>query len=177
MIRSLFKNAQSYKLSKLAEFFELKQENHHRALEDSWICLQVFLKGLHYLAEKSHDQDVKKNGLLFYLNNFNTENNYRLPDHLTPIIPKLTLQEIIEVRYRGGSYPDQFRPIRPIGIIPLPHGLVLHGLCMLSMKSKSFLINKIEEVKFLNEQDQLKWNQKSLDQESSSPSCQENEHE
>lgn len=48
----------------------------------------------------------------------------------------------------------QFRPVRPISLLPMPEGLILYGHCLVSDLYKSFAVKKIAEYKRLSDEEQ-----------------------
>jgi len=59
LARKALKGFQSYSLQNLAKYLHLPVENAHRALDDSRICMQVFLKAL-LSIENPGDMTVKE---------------------------------------------------------------------------------------------------------------------
>ena len=83
-----------------------------------------------------------------------------IPEKLIGLISKIEKKQVIDIKYNGGSRRGEFRPIRPISLLPLPEGNVLYAHCLESDVYKSFALKKISEFRELNA-DELK---KRLDQ-------------
>lgn len=152
MARLLFKNKDKnllrptdYKLSSLAEFYQI-EFNHHKAHDDAWVCLKVFIKLLDKLIEGNIKHLLKDKAFLFKLNSFQKAANYELPKKLDLLKEKVMAGESFQMVYKGGSTGSDLRPVRPISLMPMPAGLVLYGECLLTHLNKSFLIKKIKKV-------------------------------
>ena len=141
--RAGFKDVKNYKLKTLASIFDIPLENHHRALDDALASLRIFSQALLKKAPRGKSY-------LFRLNDFNLDKLEELPEHLQPLVSKVAKQQLVDIKYKGGSHKGVFRPIRPISLLPMPKGNILYAHCLLSDIYKSFALNKITEVKELN---------------------------
>jgi len=151
------KRPENFKLATLAEYFSINNESHHRALDDANTCMKVFCGTL---LEKNQKELIKfciQKSYLYQLNDFYQLDDYSIPDNLLPIVSKLRNQEIMKITYDGGSMKNKERPIMPIGILPLPKGLVLQANCLFSETFKSFYLNKIKSFRFLDIEEQKEW--------------------
>ena len=140
--RKVFPNQSSYALKSLCKSFDIKLENHHRALWDAWGCLNIFSHGL----SKSPQTSLEK-GLLFYCSDFKKESFYEIPPHLHQLEEFIQKEEIIDIKYKGGSHKNIFRPIRPVGLFPLPQNNVLYAHCLISDIYKNFILKKITAIR------------------------------
>jgi DNA polymerase III epsilon subunit family exonuclease len=140
----------NFKLSTLTKELEIPLENHHRALDDAIACLKVYAKGLSVF--KKPDRKILNEGYLFKMKDFEKQSDFEIPSKLRPILDKVEKQEIIEIKYRGGSLKNQFRPIRPISFLPMPQGNMLYAHCLTSDMYKSFSLKKIAEIKEVTQQ-------------------------
>lgn len=152
--RFCFPDMPNHKLSTLTKELQIPLENHHRALDDAKASLILVAKGLKKYIESSQKQ---KDKLLRESFVFNTadyeEKNLEIPNHLSKLIKKVEGQQIVDIKYKGGSYKNQFRPIKPVSLLPMPEGNVLYAHCLLSDIYKSFSLKKISELKELNAQE------------------------
>lgn len=155
MARLLFKNTEKnaikpsdHKLSSLAAFYEFELA-HHRAHDDAWVCLKIFIKLLQKIEEGNIAHLLKDKAFLFKLNSFQKASHYELPKKLDLLKQKVMAGEAFQMVYRGGSTGNTPRPVRPIALMPMPTGLVLYGECLLSKLNKSFLVKKIKKVEEL----------------------------
>lgn len=147
--RISFKESPNHRLGTLAEFLKIPLENHHRALDDALASLLIFARGLMIEDEKKKVKAIKE-AKIMHLEDYNNFDAWEIPDHLKGLIKKAESQQVVDILYRGGSHKNKFRPIRPIGLLPMPEGPVLYALCLLSNVHKSFSLKKIREIKDLN---------------------------
>lgn len=136
----------NFKLSTLAEFFELNFE-HHQALDDAYVCLKIFAKVAGLISEKERLSQVRNYGYVFKLRDFKKQESYALPKKLELLRVYLQHKTPIEIKYNGGKRKDEFRPIKPIALLPMPQGLMLYGVCMLDNMNKYFQTKKIKGVR------------------------------
>lgn len=158
--RMVFKTeVENHKLGTLAETLNIPLLNHHRALDDAYASLMIFAKGM---IKQKRDQGKVYLGesLLFKLFDFKKNKDLDIPEKLIGLISKIEKKQVIDIKYNGGSRRGEFRPIRPISLLPLPEGNVLYAHCLESDVYKSFALKKISEFRELNA-DELK---KRLDQ-------------
>ncbi len=135
--------SENHKLSTLCEFLEISLDNHHRALDDAIATIKVFA---HSLDKLTHLRLLKK-GYLFNLKEFETNSNLVLPKKIEGLKDFVAGQKTVQIKYKGGSMRGKFRPIRPIGFLPLPEGNVLYAHCLVSDLYKSFKVSKIVDFK------------------------------
>ena len=146
-----------YKLATLAENFKAPLDNHHRASDDAFACAWILAE---LIINKDKRTDLKhalKESLLFRLDKFSKKDSYAYPEKLEGLQQPVREQEIIEIFYNGGSHRQDFRPVKPIGLLPLPRGAILYAQCLLSGLFKSFALNKIKEFRLLDEETKDKW--------------------
>jgi DNA polymerase-3 subunit epsilon len=154
--RTLYKKRQdkpsNYRLDTLAKFLELEFE-HHQALDDAFICLHLLANGIEISKAQMLDKDikmplksyVKERGFIFKLNSFKKAAEYELPNKYRALIDIVKNKEEIEIKYSGGSLKGQFRPVKPIALLPMPNGLMLYAECLRSKTHKHFRLKKIKE--------------------------------
>ena len=155
--RAIFKAMPNHKLGTLAEKLGIALK-HHEAFDDACASLRIFAKGL--VAVKNEQKELAqglKESQLFLLSDFIQNNEWELPERLKLIGDCVGEQKIIELLYSGGSHKGIFRPVRPIGLLPMPGGPVLYGHCLLSNTYKSFSLSKIRNVRLPSVNDQHKW--------------------
>lgn len=136
---------ENYKLSSLAEFFKI-DFTHHQAMDDAVVCLKAFARTLEKVGGDT-TQFVKSRAYVFNLKNFKKAVEYELPKKFNLLKEHLPDKLPFQMRYAGGTQGNDFRPVRPIAIIPLPQGLVLYGECLISNMNKNFMLKKIKELK------------------------------
>lgn len=136
----------NYKLSTLAEFFEI-DFNHHQALDDAAVSLKVFANTLLEYEKHTAKRNLKDMAYIFKLNSFRKPADYILPKKLHPLQDKLKNRSLVHIQYRGSSTGDEFRPIKPIAILPMPQGLILYAECQIDNMNKHFMVKKIKGLK------------------------------
>jgi DNA polymerase III subunit epsilon len=153
LFKAIHHRQPSYKLQTLAETLNSPYREYHRALSDTlnlyWVMTTLYQQRTRSLEM----EELRKRSLLFNLSELGSADElekYPLIEELTPYMKS---NQDIEIRYMGGSMKNKFRPIRPLGIIPFPHGPVLQAECLLSNKVKSFRLNKIKTFR-LNGEDE-----------------------
>lgn len=144
--RRAFKEMPNHKLGTLAKELDLGLENHHRALDDTLACLKLFNKTI----EKGPERLVLKDSLLFNLQDFKKNAMEKLNGPLKVLQKKAEQQIVVDIKYKGGSFKGQYRPVKPISLLPMPEGHVLYALCLFTNIHKSFALSKIQDVKELN---------------------------
>lgn len=154
--RAAIPKLDSYKLGNLCETLDITLVNHHRALDDAIACLRLFAKGL-INQQKELDKTMKQQGFLFNLEDFNKKNLFEIPEHLEGLKQAIEKQQLTEIKYRGGSMKGQFRPIRPVSLLPMPQGSVLYAHCLVSDLYKSFALRKIVDFNVITEDDLIRW--------------------
>lgn len=141
--RKYVKGSENHKLSSLCKHFDIPLENHHRALDDTIACLRVFAKTLDEV--KSNRQ--LKEGEILNIQDFRKANIAEAPETIQKLQKYIAKQEVIDIKYKGGSYKGKFRPIKPVALLPMPAGDVLYAHCLLTDIYKSFAIKKVQEIR------------------------------
>lgn len=148
--RKAFDDMPNHKLGTLAQELNLELENHHRAQDDAKACLEVFKKALISGEEKGITKKILKESYLFNLQDFKKNTMEKLPKPIELLSKKTERQTVVDIKYKGGSFKGQFRPVKPISLLPLPEGHILYALCLFTNLHKSFALSKIQAVKELN---------------------------
>ncbi|EQC46708.1 exonuclease [Bacteriovorax sp. BSW11_IV] len=141
--RLTLKDMPNYKLGTLSEELDITLENHHRALDDAWASLHIYIKGLGAQGEKMDAQI----GKLFNLSEFSKNKDLSIPTKLAGIVKMVEEQRVLLIRYKGGSMRGQLRPIKAIALLPLPAGNILYAHCLKTNLFKSYSLNKIIEFR------------------------------
>lgn len=147
--RAIYKNQPeaplNYKLSTLSQYvgFELQ---HHVAIEDTYACLKIMA----FIAKTVIDQNTAmEKSFVFRLSTFNKNDCFNFSTRLKGLTEMVQSKALVELDYRGGSANGRIRPVRPIGLMPLPKGPVLFAECLLTGMNKSFLLKKIKSYQKL----------------------------
>ena len=64
---------------------------------------------------------------------------------------------VIEMKYSGGNFKNEFRPVKLTSLMNTPEGNILSARCLWSDLQKSFKLNKIIEVRSPSASDIQKW--------------------
>ena len=142
--RALYKNKEgcpaNFKLSTLSEYFKIPLQ-HHVAIEDTYACLKITASCA--LLEADHKVAMKKS-FVFRLSSFNKNDCFNFSTRLLGLKDLVQEKTLLELDYRGASAIGQRRPVRPIGLMPLPKGPVLFAECLYTGMNKSFILKKIK---------------------------------
>lgn len=156
--RALMKNAESeaagkspanYKLSTLAEFFKVPL-HHHIALEDTYACLKV-MAGLIARTPAEKQVEFKERSFTMAMSQYKKDAAFVVPDRFNDMRELIRNQTVIDIQYTGGTQEEEWRPVKPIALIPMPRGPVLYGVCLLSKMNKSFVLKRIKSYKIRTE--------------------------
>lgn len=137
---------ENYKLSTLANYYNLRFE-HHQALDDAFVALKVFAKILKELPSGERHSQMRNFAHVFKLKDFKRQESYALPKKLEVLKSFLQTKTPIEIKYSGGKRKEEFRPVTPIALLPMPQGLMLYGICMLDNLNKYFQTKKIKAIR------------------------------
>ncbi len=140
-----------FKLTSLCTYYNIVAQRQHRAHDDALACLTIAGNLL-----SSFDNSIIGRSFAFRLQQFSSYRNLPLPEAIKKVLAQIETQEIIEIRYAGGTHKD-FRPIRPIGLLPMPKGASLYALCLLEAQNKSFLLSKILETRTISPEKRDEW--------------------
>jgi DNA polymerase III epsilon subunit family exonuclease len=142
--RSSLKNRTSYKLSVLTNELGINLENAHRALDDAIAGLEVFAHSIQERVQRDEKLGLTS-ARIFELKDFSQPEEMELEDHIKEMAPLVAEQEIIVMRYKGGTHKNKWRPVQPIALLPLPNGNILYGKCLITDLYKSFALRKIRD--------------------------------
>ena len=146
---SELKPPSNFKLSTLAEFFHVPL-HHHIALEDSYACLKVMAA----LIERTPAEklpEYKERSFTMALSQYKKDAAFVVPARFDEMRELVRAQTVLDVQYSGGTQEDEWRPVKPIAMIPMPRGPVLYGVCLLSKMNKSFVLKRIKSYKIRTE--------------------------
>ena len=126
--RKINKQFNSHKLSSLAESFEIRLLNHHRALDDTIACLEVFLKTI---KSSTNPKTSLKDGYLFNGKDFEGGDlsDLKIPNNLKSLPELVRKKSTFEIMYSGGTKKNQFRKVQGGKFASRPNGNVLYALC------------------------------------------------
>jgi len=147
--RALLKKAENapanFKLSTLSAYVGFNLQ-HHVAIEDTYACLKIVA----HIAKLEADHKVAmEKSFVFRLSHFDRNDCFNYSTRLKGLATMVQEKELVEIDYRGGSPQGRIRPVRPIGLMPLPKGPVLFAECLITGMNKSFLLKKIKSYQRL----------------------------
>jgi DNA polymerase-3 subunit epsilon len=135
----------NFKLSTLADFFDLNMKA-HQALDDALAALKMCARLLALIPAERH-AEFRERAFSQALSQFKSTQSFILPRHLQDLPPFLANHTPLLIRYTGGTHDLEWRPVKPIALLPMPKGPVLYGICQLSHLNKSFVLKRIKEFK------------------------------
>lgn len=148
--RALYKGTENspknFKLSTLSEHFGVPLQ-HHVAIEDTFACLKI--TAACSKAEADHKKAMEKS-FVFRLSSFDRNDCFNYSTRLNGLRDMVQNKDLVILDYRGGSSIGSCRPVRPIGLMPLPKGPVLFAECLITGMNKSFLLKKIKSYSLLD---------------------------
>lgn len=151
MSRATHKEAKNHKLGTLVQELDIPLLNHHRALDDAYASLKIFIKALLKLKNENdlvkQKANLKAHGFLFSLDQFSELKIDQLPEHLEELNKLVKELAVIEIEYAGGNYKNQFRPIKLTSLLNTPDGNFLYARCLWSDIYKSFKLSKIKALR------------------------------
>lgn len=137
----------NHKLQTLVSELNLVGGDAHRAYDDAYACLQVFMKAAEKLEvpslEKLKAVQVKKLAWLDYT-------LFSKPsEQIKSLVEAIQKQKTIQIIYEGGQSKNKLRPITPKGIVRNPDGDYVHAECGLDNQRKRFYLNKIVDIELV----------------------------
>lgn len=148
------KAPKNFKLSTLAEFYKIPL-NHHVALEDTFACLKV-MAALIERTPLEKQVDFKERSFTMAMSQYKKDLAFVVPERFGDLKELIKNQTVIEIHYSGGTVEDEWRPVKPIGLLPMPRGPVLYGVCLVTNMNKSFVLKRIKAFKVLDRPIQVK---------------------
>ena len=136
----------NYKLSTLSEYCQFALQ-HHVAIEDTFACLKIMAA----IGDLGIDQKTPmEKSFVFRLSQFDRNDCFNFSTRLQGLTQLVQEKNLLTLDYKGTSSRESRRPVRPIGLMPLPKGPVLFAECLLTGMNKSFLLKKIKSYSKLD---------------------------
>lgn len=135
---------ENFKLSTLAAYAQFPLQ-HHVAIEDTMACMKIAAFTLHELEKY---ETILERSFVFRLSSFANIAAFQFPKRFEDLKTHIRNKKLVSIDYRGGQNKG-VRPVRPIGLMPLPQGAVLFGECLKTHMHKSFLLTKIKDYNTL----------------------------
>jgi DNA polymerase-3 subunit epsilon len=137
----------NHKLQTLVKELGLVGGDAHRAYDDAYACLQVFMKAAEKLdfasLEKLKAVQVKK------LNWSDYTLYSKTSETIKALVAAIQKDKTIQIVYEGGQSKSKPRPITPKGIVRNPDGDYIHAECGLDHQRKRFYISKIIDIELV----------------------------
>jgi len=132
----------NYRLGTLAAFHGVAL-HHHVALEDAFASLKITAA---LLAQTPDDKlnDLRDRAFTISFTQFTRDAAFIMPAKFEPMRPLIRAQSPIEIQYTGGTQGGEWRPVRPIALLPMPKGPVLYAECLAENTNKSFVLRRIQ---------------------------------
>jgi DNA polymerase III epsilon subunit family exonuclease len=153
MSRITHQEMPNHKLGTLVKELKIPLVNHHRALDDAYASLMIFIKGL----ERIKPENLQSHGFLFSLDQFDELKTENLPLHLEELNKLVKESAVIEIQYSGGNHKNKFRPVKLTSLLNTPDGNILYARCLWSDIYKSFKLNKIMAIRHPSAEDIQQW--------------------
>lgn len=159
--RSTHKEVVNHKLKTLVQELNIPLINHHRALDDAFASLLIFIKGLERIKAQSEQEkqlrDLKTHALIFSMDQFDELKSQELPAHLEELNKLVKEAAVIEIQYTGGNYKNTYRPVKLTSLLNTPDGNILYARCLWSDIYKSFKLKKITAIRHPSAEEIQQW--------------------
>lgn len=151
--RTTHPHFENHKLKTLVEEHKIPLVNHHRAVDDAYASLRVFIESLKIIKQEYLD----KTSMLFSLNEFHLDAIDSMPSHLKDLEELVQEAAVVEIKYNGGTMKGEFRPVKLTSLLNTPDGNFLYARCLISDIYKSFKIKKITAMRSPSAEQIAKW--------------------
>ena len=146
----------NHKLATLVKELNIPLENHHRATDDAFAALKVFMHSLERVRTPLSPM-LKRHGLLFSLNEFERMDTEDLPEKLKNLEKLVKEAAVVEILYTGGNHKNEWRPVKLTSLLNSPEGNILYARCLWSDMQKSFKLKKLADLRSPDASDIAKW--------------------
>lgn len=139
----------NYRLSTLAEYFQIPLQ-HHQAMEDTFASMKIMAK-LIALTPDNKLAEFKEKSFTISFTQYRKDAAFIMPVKFEEMRPLIRAQTPVDIQYTGGTQGGEWRPIRPIALIPMPKGPVLYAECLATKSNKSFVLKRIQAFRVRTE--------------------------
>jgi len=154
--RHTHKESSNHKLATLVKELNIPLVNHHRALDDAFASLKIFINSLERLSAAERT-DLRSHGHLFNLDQFKAISKDEIPEHLRHLEKLVKEAAVVEMLYTGGNHKNKYRPIKLTALLNTTEGSVIYARCLWSGLQKSFKLSKVAEIRSPSAEDIQKW--------------------
>ena len=160
LARQTHMEVSNHKLSTLVKELNIPLVNHHRATDDAFASLKIFMSSLERIKTPLSPM-LKRYGHLFSLHDFEKIKMEDLPPHLAKLELLVKEAAVVEILYSGGNHKKEYRPVKLTSLLNTPDGNILYARCLWSDMQKSFKLNKVTDLRRPSAEDIQKWLKKS----------------
>ncbi len=154
--RYTHKETTNHKLATLVKELNIPLLNHHRALDDAFASLKIFINSLERLSAAERT-DLRSHGHLFDLDQFEKMKTEEIPEKLSGLEKLVKEAAVIEILYTGGNHKNKYRPVKLTALLNTTEGNVLYARCLWSGLQKSFKLSKVAALRSPTAEDIQKW--------------------
>lgn len=137
----------NHKLQTLVKELNLVGGDAHRAYDDAYACLQVFMKAAEKLDVPSLEKLKAVQAKKIEWTNYTLFS--KQTEQIKSIVDAIQKQKTIQIVYEGGQSKNKLRPIAPKGIVRNPDGDYVHAECGLDNTRKRFYLSKIVDIELV----------------------------
>lgn len=148
--RKLIKGVSNHRLQTLAAHYSINPGQAHRALDDAYVCGEVFKKILESLPPNITLKDLEKiQGYKLLWEDF------KILSHSNFIyqtcVKAIEQEALVEIVYAKGTYKLKPRLIKPLGIVRTPiDNDYISAWCEVDQKKKRFFIAEIKSIQIVS---------------------------
>lgn len=157
--RHTHKETTNHKLATLVKELNIPLLQHHRALDDAFASLKVFIHSLNRLSA-IEQSELRRHGHLFNMDHFEKLKQEEIPEKLLNLEKLVKEAAVIEILYTGGNHKNKYRPVKLTALLNTTEGNILYARCLWSGLQKSFKLSKVANLRSPSAEDIQKWLQK-----------------
>lgn len=146
----------NHKLATLVKELNIPLVNHHRATDDAFASLKVFLHSLERIKTPLSPM-LKRYGHIFSLDQFDQIKAEDVPEKLGNLEKLVKEAAVVEILYSGGNHKNEYRPVKLTSLLNTPDGNILYARCLWSDMQKSFKLGKVTDLRTPSAEDIQKW--------------------
>lgn len=146
----------NHKLATLVKELNIPLVNHHRATDDAFASLKIFINSLERIKTPLSPM-LKRHGHIFSLNEFEKIKMEDLPAHLSKLEQLVKEAAVVEIKYSGGNHKNEYRPVKLTSLLNTPDGNIIYARCLWSDMQKSFKLSKVTDLRKPSAEDIQKW--------------------
>ncbi len=158
LARHTHKEITNHKLVTLVKELNIPLLHHHRALDDAFASLKIFIHSLERLSSEQIERtDLRQHGHLFDLDQFDKIKAEEIPEKLNGLEKLVKEAAVIEILYTGGNHKNKYRPVKLTALLNTTEGNILYARCLWSGLQKAFKLSKIQAFRAPTAENIHKW--------------------